>query len=128
MKTFKLLLLVGLVFLAGVVAGVVGTRTVVRRVMGEAIAHPEIAQTRVERNLSFRLRLDGDQRMKLHAIMSDTHGQLKELRREFRPRAGLIFSNANDRITALLTPEQLARFERWKAENHPFLEALRQNQ
>ena len=30
MKTFKLLLLVGLVFLAGAVAGVVGTRITIR--------------------------------------------------------------------------------------------------
>ena len=72
-------------------------------------------------------RLDGDQRVKLHAIMSDAHGQLKELRREYRPRAELIFSNANDQITVLLTPEQLVRYQRWKMENHPLLEAIRQS-
>jgi hypothetical protein len=127
MKTFKSLMLVSLVFLAGVAVGVVGTRIVVRRAVGEAIAHPETIPNRIERNLALRLRLDGDQRAKLHEIMSDTHGQLKDLRREFRPRMILVLSNANGEITALLTPEQLARFEKWKAENRPFLEAVRRN-
>jgi len=127
MKTFKLLSLVALVFLAGVVVGVVGTRIAVRHFVGEAIAHPETVPPRIERLLAFRLRLDSGQRVKLHEIMSDTHGQLKELRQEYRPRAVLILSNANGEITALLTPEQLARFEKWKQENHPLLEAIKQN-
>ena len=128
MKTFKSLLLVALVFLAGVVAGVVGMRIVVRQVMGEVIAHPEIVPPRVERNLAFRLRLDSGQRTKLHEIMSDTHEQLKDLRQEYRPKVVLVLSNANNQITALLTPEQLARFEKWKKENHPLLEAIKRNQ
>ena len=128
MKTFKSLLLVALVFLAGVVAGVVGTRIVVRQVMGEVIAHPETVPPRVERNLAFRLRLDSGQRVKLHEIMSGTHGQLKDLRQEYRPRVILVLSNANNQITALLTPEQLARFEKWKKENLPLLEAIKRNQ
>jgi Spy/CpxP family protein refolding chaperone len=128
MKTFKSLLLVALVFLAGVAAGVVGTRIVVRRVMDEVIAHPDAVQPRLERNLAFRLRLDGGQRAQLHEIMSDTHQRLKTLRREYRPQVLLVLSNANTRITALLTPEQLARFERWKKENHPLFEALKQKQ
>ena len=128
MKTFKLLLLVALVFSAGVVAGVVGTRIVVRRAMGEIISHPEAVQLRVERNLALRLRLDDGQRAKLHEIMSDTHGQLKGLRQEYRPKVILALSNANDQITALLTPEQLKRFEKWKGENHPLLENIKQGQ
>jgi len=128
MKTFKSLLLVALVFLAGVVAGVVGTRIVVRQVMGEVIAHPETVPPRVERALAFRLRLDNGQRAKLHEIMSGTHEQLKDLRQEYRPRVILVLSNANGQITALLTPEQLARFEKWKKENHPLLEAIKRNQ
>jgi Spy/CpxP family protein refolding chaperone len=127
MKTFKSLLLVALVFLAGAVAGVVGTRAVVRHVVREVIAHPETVPPRVERNLAFRLRLDSGQRVKLHEIMSGTHGQLKDLRQEYRPRVILVLSNANNQITALLTPEQLARFEKWKKENHPLLEAIKRN-
>lgn len=127
MKTFKLLLLVSLVFLAGVAAGVVGTRFVVRRAVGEAIAHPETVQPRIERNLALRLRLDDDQRAKFHAILSDTHEQLQGLRKEYRPQVILVLSNANNQIAALLTPEQLARFEKWKEQNRPLLEGFKRN-
>ena len=128
MKTFKLLSLVVLVFLAGAAAGVVGTRIVVRHVLGEVLAHPETVQPHIERNLAFRLRLDGDQRVKLHAILSDTHEQLAGLRKEYRPRVILILSNANDRVSAMLTPEQLERFEQWKDRNHPLIESIKRNQ
>ena len=128
MKTFKLLVLVALVFFAGVTAGVVGTRIVVRRVVGEALSHPETVPPRIERNLTFRLRLDEGQRAQLHAILADTHDQLQSLRRQYRPQVVLLLSNANERISVLLTPEQLARFEAWKKENHPLWQALRQNQ
>ena len=127
MKTFKSLLLVSLVFLAGVAAGVVGTRYVVRRAVGEAIAHPETVQPRIERNLAFRLRLDDDQRVKFHAILSDTHEPLQGLRKEYRPQVILVLSHANDQVAGLLTPEQRARFEQWKDKNRPWLEAIKRN-
>jgi hypothetical protein len=60
--------------------------------------------------------------------MSGTHEQMKDLRQEYRPWVILVLSNANKQITALLTPEQLARFEKWKKENHPLLEAIKRNQ
>jgi len=125
MKTFKSILLVALVFIAGVVAGVVGTRIVVRHVVGEAISHPETVRPRIERNLALWLRLDADQRAKVHVILSDTHVQLESLRQEYRPKVILVLSNANDRITALLTPEQQVRFEKWKEKNRPLVEAIK---
>ena len=128
MKTFKLLLLVLLVFLSGVVSGVVGTRIVVRRVMGEVILHPETVQPRIERTLAFQLRLDNDQRAKLHVILSDAHEQLQALRKEYRPQVILVLSHANDQVAGLLTPEQRARFEQWKDKNRSLLEALKRGQ
>ena len=128
MKTFKSLLLVTFVFLAGVVAGVVGTRIVVRHVVGEVLSHPETVQPRIERTLAFRLRLDADQRAKVHAILSETHEQLQGLRQEYRPKVILVLSNANDQVTALLTPEQQERFEQWKDKNRPLIESIKRNQ
>jgi len=126
MKTFKLILLLALVFFAGVVAGVVGTRAVVRRVVQQAMLHPERVQAVLERRLTRQLRLDNGQQAKLHDILSDTGGQLKDLRREYSPQFVLIFSNANEQVTAILTPEQEARYEKLKQGNHPLLQALQQ--
>jgi hypothetical protein len=127
MKNFKSILLLALMFLAGVVIGVVATRSVVRHVVREAILHPEKAQAVMERNFTRRLRLDDGQQVKLHQILSDAHGQLKDLRQQYRPQLVEIFSNANGQIIALLTPEQQRRFERLQLENHPLLQALQQS-
>ena len=127
MKNLKSILLLALVFFAGVVIGVVATRSVVRHVVREAILHPEKAQAVIERSLTRKLRLDNGQQVKLHQILSDAHGQLKDLRQQYRPQLTGIFSNANGQIIALLTPEQQARFEKLKLENHPLLQALQQS-
>jgi Spy/CpxP family protein refolding chaperone len=128
MKTFKSLLLLALVFFAGLVVGVVATRAVVRHVVQQAVLHPEKVQTMIERKLARRLRLDSRQEVKLHEILSDAHGQLKDLRQEYRPQFAEIVSNANEQITAILTPEQQARFEKLKQENRPLLRAIQQAQ
>jgi len=127
MKNFKSLLLVALVFLAGVIAGVVGTRIVVRHIVGEMVLHPESVQPRIERNLVLRLQLDREQRAQMHVILSNAHTQLESLRHEYRPQMVLVLSNANAQITDILTPEQQVRFQRWKERNRPLLDAIRQH-
>lgn len=124
MKTFKLLLLVGLVFLAGVVAGVVGTRIAIRHWVRSAIQRPEMVQTRVERRLNRQLWLDTNQQAQVHQILTDARGQLKGLRQEYRPQAVLIVSNADVEISALLTPAQQKRFEKMKQNNREFLQPV----
>ena len=121
MKTFKLVLLIGLVFLAGIAAGVVGTRIAVRYWVRSAIERPQMVQTLIERRLNRRLRLDADQQAQVHKILTDTRSQLKSLRQEYRPQVILIVSNADAQISGLLTPAQQARYEKVKRENRIFL-------
>lgn len=125
MKNWKSLLLLALVFFAGVAVGVVGTRVVVRRVVQQAIAHPERVRSLMERNLTRKLRLDGEQQVKLHGILADAQGQLSGLRKEFQPQAAAVLHGADEKIAALLTPEQSARYEKFKEKNWPALRALR---
>jgi len=124
MKNWKSILLLALVFLAGIAVGVVGTRVVVRRVIQQAIAHPERVQAFIEHDLTRKLRLDNDQQTKLHDILTDTRGQLKTLRQEYQPQAAEVFIGADGKISALLTPEQQARYKKLKQENHPLWRAL----
>jgi Spy/CpxP family protein refolding chaperone len=128
MKTFKSILLLALVFFAGVAGGVVGTRVAVRHIVQQAVLHPERVQVLMERNIARRLRLDNEQQVKLHEIFLDAHGQLKDLRREYQPQVILVVSNAEEQITAILTPEQRARFEKLKEENRPLLYMMRRPQ
>ena len=121
MKTFKLLLLVGLVFLAGAVAGVVGTRIAIRHWVRSAIQRPQMVQTLIERRLNRQLRLDANQQAQVHQILTGARGQLQGLRQEYRPQVVLIVSNADVEISALLTPAQQKRFEKMKQNSPEFL-------
>jgi Spy/CpxP family protein refolding chaperone len=127
MKLFKSLLLLALMFFAGIVVGVVGTRAVVRHAVREAILHPDRAQTLMERSFTRQLRLDNAQQVKLHQILTDAHAQLKDLRVQYQPQFFEVVSNAGGQINALLTPEQQARFEKMKLENRPLWQAVQQN-
>jgi len=125
MKNWKSLLLLALVFFSGVAVGVVGTRVVVRRVVQQAIAHPEKVQFLMERNLTRKLRLDNGQQVKLHEILTEARTQLRELRREIQPQTAAVLRGTEEKIAAVLTPEQQARYEKFKEQNRPLLRALR---
>lgn len=124
MKNWKSLLLLALVFTAGLTVGVVGTRLVVRHVVQQALEHPERVQSLVEHHLTRRLRLDPEQQATVHSILSDARGQLVDLRKQYRPQAALVLSNADQRIARVLTPEQQARYARLKERGWPALSKL----
>jgi Spy/CpxP family protein refolding chaperone len=126
MKIYKSILLLALVFLAGVAVGVVGTRAVVRHIVSEAIVHPEKIQAVIEHRLTRKLRLDNEQQVKLHAILSDTRGQLQDLRRQYRPELSEILTNTSGQISAMLTPEQQTQFEKIKRRNRALWQAAEQ--
>ncbi len=125
MSKYKPILLLVLVFFAGIAVGVVGTRIVVRRLVSTAIQQPEQVRLMLERRLTRQLQLDAPQREKLHQILLDTHGKIKDIRQEFRPRVVTVRSQANDDINQILTPEQRERFEHWKKDNAFFMRDLR---
>ena len=127
MKTFKLILLLALVFLTGAVAGVVGTRIAVRHFVREAILNPDRVPNLIERGLDRQLRLDSGQRVKLRQILLDAHGQLREVRQQCRPQVIGIVSNANQQIILILTPDQQARFEEMKRKNRALFQAAQEN-
>lgn len=126
MKNWKSILLLVLVFFAGLAVGVVGTRVVVRRVVQQALTHPERMQSLMERNLTRRLRLDDEQQVKLHEILTDARGQLTDLRKQFQPQAAVVLTDTDQKINALLTPAQQVRYEKFKDRNWPALRALRE--
>lgn len=61
-----------------------------------------------------QLRLDNSQQAKLHEILSGSHVQFDDLRVKHVPQIVSILNQANGQITAMLTPEQQARFEEMK--------------
>ena len=128
MKRWKSILLLTLVFFAGIVFGVVGNRAVTRHFTQIAIAHPERVQMRIERGLTRRLQLSADQQAQLHAILTDTRSQMKTVREEFRPKVQAIYQETDTKIDAILTPDQQTNYDKIKEADHPLLRSLRQGQ
>jgi len=117
MKTFKLIALITLIFAAGFAAGIVATRIAVRHFIQRAIAQPELVRERIERGLDRRLGLNAEQQKQLHEILLDAHTQLISLRQQYQPQFAGIISNAQEKVSAILTPEQEKQFERYRDEH-----------
>ncbi len=103
MKTLKLIVLIALIFRGGFAAGVVTTRMVVRHFVQRAITQPDLVRTWIERGLDRRLQLNPEQQKQAHEILLDAHLQMKALRQQFQPEFVGIISNAQGRISAILT-------------------------
>jgi uncharacterized membrane protein len=109
-----------LVFVAGLVVGVVGTRMVVRRIATAMMQDPQLArdlvQRRMELQLARRLHLRPDQRAQVREILAEMQGQLKMINQEAQPRRQQAITNAEAHIDLVLTPEQKLEFGRLKEE------------
>jgi hypothetical protein len=126
MKNFKPILLLALVFIAGVVIGAVANRSFVRHAVRQTALHPDMAQKVFEQQVDHRLRLDNDQQAKLHDIFATAHLKTREIRLEIRPEMLQVASNIDLQISAMLTAEQMRRYKELKTENGPMAQFLRQ--
>lgn len=122
---WKSIALLALVFLTGIVAGVVGTRAMARQAVAQASAHPEWVQMNLERNLSRRLWLDGDQQAQLHEVMTDARGHVADLRQEYRPRMQMIYQETDAKIEAFLRPGQRERYEKIRQQERQMFRPVR---
>jgi len=120
MKYLKVIIVLLLVFAAGISIGVVGTRYVIKRDIRKAILQPELVRLRVERELTRELSLTPVQQTQLDAILIKLQQDIAKARKERTPRIRPIFAEAQRRINDMLTPEQLEKFERYQAENGVF--------
>src|SRR5687767_12145101 len=66
--------------------------------------------------LSQRLQLNEDQKIKMQQVFSDTREQLAVLRRESEPKVNEIRRQADERMKQILTPEQWQQFQKSREE------------
>jgi hypothetical protein len=125
MKTLKVIGLIALIFAAGFAGGVVATRVFVRQMVRYAIAHPEKTRTNIEVNidvsLNRKLGLDAQQREQVHQILKDSREKTRAVREEFQPKFNAIVIETRTNISAVLRPEQQARFQQFLEDNRQFL-------
>ncbi|MBA4149156.1 MAG: hypothetical protein H0X66_13665 [Verrucomicrobia bacterium] len=112
MKSSKPILVLLLVFLAGLAVGVAGTRYVVRKQFEHAAREGGFFRDRMERELLNNLNLSAEQQEEVKKIFTRRWEEFRQLRTEFHPRFTNIAARTEADIKAVLTPEQRVEFEK----------------
>ena len=110
-------------FLTGVVTGVMGTRIVYRNMLAKALERPSILSERVEASLG-NLSLSPEQGQKIGQILTESREQSQNLREEFRPWFWTILTETRQKIDSELTPEQRSQFRRAVRDDLPLLQRV----
>ena len=119
----KLIIAFVVLFLTGVVTGVMGTRIVYRNMLAKALERPSILSERVEASLG-NLSLSPEQDQKIAQILTESREQSQNLREEFRPRFWPILTETHRKIDSELTPEQRSQFRNAVRDNLPLLQRV----
>ena len=119
----KLTIAFVVLFLTGVVTGVMGTRIVYRNMLAKALERPSILSERVEASLG-NLSLSPEQAQKISQILTESREQSQNLREEFRPRFWTILTETRRKIDSELTPEQRSQFRRAVRDDLPLLQRV----
>ena len=121
---FKPWLLLGVIFIVGVVTGSALTIGLASRF----IHPPGEQQMKLHwmARLTDRLNLTADQQAKIQPILTDAATKIQSLHRDEVERGSQIFKAANDQISDLLTPEQKVGLQKMESEREKkFLDHMR---
>jgi len=107
-------LVLGIIFVAGIVTGVALTIGWGSHFMppggGQGMKYHWMM------DLTQRLKLTPDQQAKIQPIVTEATTQIQSLHREEVERGSQIFKTANDQISAVLTPEQKVELQKMESE------------
>lgn len=116
MKHWKVILGVVLVFVLGAGAGALVTHRIYQKRLQTFLRGGPAATEMIVRRMSAELDLRPEQRRQLHDIVRDTQRQLREARQRPDPQFRTILRDMEQRIRAILTPEQQTKFDTLMAE------------
>jgi len=112
MKNWKAWLCVTLIFIAGIVIGVIAGHRMTISTMQKAARDPAFLRQMIVKRLSCKLDLSEDQRKSIEGIITDSQVSIRDLRGEVEPRFADILKNAERQITEVLNAEQQEQFRR----------------
>jgi Spy/CpxP family protein refolding chaperone len=117
MKNIKYVLCILLIFVLGAASGGLVMHIVYKSHMetflsGDRKAREEILLNRLSR----RLDLDQSQREKVRAIVEETHVEMNNIRKQYRPQMEAVLEKSRTEMRQILRPEQLGKFEKFIAE------------
>lgn len=112
MKTFKRIAGVLLIFVFGVIVGGAGAGGAAWKKMREVLqGGPEAVMNVIVHRLDRDLKLDSAQKRKLQSIVDDTRIQLRQSRAKIEPEVEQTLRESEERVRAILYPEQMKKFE-----------------
>lgn len=118
----KLTIAFVLLFLTGVITGVMGTRIVFRNMLANVLESPFILE-RIEASLS-DLSLSPEQDQKIAQIITASTEESQKLREEFQPRFWTMLTETRRQIDSELTSEQRSQFRRALRDDLPLLQRV----
>jgi len=120
MKKWKVISGIVVVFLLGSLAGSAITRIVLRHRLEYVMrGGSKAASEAVVKRLSRALNLDAAQRSQLTQIVEGARIEVLEVRRQTNPQIKNILDRAQDRVDAMLRPDQREKFHKIIAERRP---------
>jgi hypothetical protein len=111
MTHWKAILGVVLIFAFGFASGMICTSIIAQRKLTAFLKHPgAVAEAALEKRLERNLKLDPDQKTKIHALFLDNLQQRRELSAQIRPQTQMLNLQTFQQIQAVLRPDQQALF------------------
>lgn len=108
--------LVAVVFLLGAVFGVVGTHYWEIRTNGSHTISGYPKHAEILKQLTLQVGLSGDQETQVAAVIDDIRARMHEFQQQQKPQSDAIRADGRRRIRALLTPDQLPKYEKFLQE------------
>jgi len=123
MKNWKAVAGVMLVFALGALSGaLVAHRFCQHRFENMMHGGPKAVGDFIVKKLGHELDLDQSQKDEVSKIVSEAHSEMDALKKQFRPQMDAIINKSEDRVRAILKPEQRERFEKFVKEREERME------
>jgi flagellar basal body-associated protein FliL len=115
MKKRKAIISILIVFLLGSLAGALITHEIYQHRI-ESFIRGEPKRELIVRRLSHQLNLDAAQLSQLRVIVEETYDGIKNVRKQIKPQIEAILESSQNRVRAILLPDQLVKYEKIIAE------------
>lgn len=117
MKSFKAIVAVVLIFVLGAASGSLVTYRFIRYQHATPPADaPRGREERLAKRLSDQLELDSLQQERVREIIHETHARIRQVRMRVHPEIETVLGEGQQRINALLRPDQREKFKKIIAE------------
>jgi ATP-dependent Zn protease len=112
MKQWKTIISIILIFALGALSGAIATHKIYRQKMENIIRdEPRAMREMMVQRLNSKLNLDAVQLEQVRAIVTETHAEMKSVRKKIRPEIEEVLSRSQAKIRAILRPEQLEKYD-----------------